>query len=115
MAIIKATDGFISTFGNPEHKILIDSKKHNRIIDANTGKIVDNNIASVTVLCDDAVICEVLAKVCSMLKMNRVIELLNKYNAKGIIIDDDSNIFISQALKNSIILTNKSFIIKDLL
>ncbi|HCA20788.1 MAG TPA: hypothetical protein DEO87_00230 [Lachnospiraceae bacterium] len=99
----------VSTSGNYEKYIEKDGVRYHHIIDPSTMKPADNGLASVTVVCgSDSVdpeyaglISDGLSTACFVLGEEKSRELLKKYNAEAVFIDEYGEISVTDGLKDS--------------
>ena len=108
-AVLSLSDGFISTSGNYERTSVIDGKTYHHILDPKTGCPSESDLLSVTVYCDNGLLSDALSTACYVLGKDKGFELLEKYNAVGIFVDKDKNVFISDGLQDKFELKDTSF------
>lgn len=94
---VKITSGFCSTSGTAKN-FEYDGKKYHHILDTETGYPVENDLASVTVFCDNGVISDALATACFSLDYDDSLELLQKYDAKAVFVYNDDRVKVSDGL-----------------
>ncbi|BED91855.1 MAG: FAD:protein FMN transferase [Candidatus Improbicoccus pseudotrichonymphae] len=85
---------FISTFNIPK--------------DDNTSGY-DENISSVTIIYSDAVIAQILCKICSLIGPDKSINLLNYYGAEAIFTDRNKNLISTPKIINNLIILDEDY------
>ncbi len=109
LGILSLSDGFVSTSGNYERTSVIDSKTYHHILDTKTGYPSDSDLLSVTVFCDNGLLSDALSTACFVLGADKGFELLEKYDAYGVFVDKENNIYLSDELEDKFILKDSSF------
>lgn len=90
---------FLSTSGDYEKYFMEDGKRYHHILDPKTGYPVWNGLTSVTVVCDSGILADGLSTACFAEGTEGAVELLTKYGAEGILVDEDKNIYLTQGMK----------------
>ena len=89
---------FISTSGDYEKYFEKDGVRYHHILDPATGYPARRGLVSVTVIGDNGMLCDGLSTACFVLGTRKGMELLEKYNAEGIFVEEDGDIvFTDQA------------------
>ncbi|MCR5719520.1 MAG: FAD:protein FMN transferase [Lachnospiraceae bacterium] len=96
-------DTFISTSGTYERFIEYDNKRYHHILDPKTGFPADSGLVSVTVIAKDGYLSDALSTACLVLGKDKGLELADKYGAKVLFIDKDSNIITNPAMDEHLI------------
>jgi thiamine biosynthesis lipoprotein len=96
----------VSTVGFGENSFYQDGKFFHEIINPLTGFPVDNDLVSVTVVHYDGVIASALARACFVLGKDKGILLLDKYEAGGVFIDGQKNVFTTENTKETLDIVN---------
>ncbi len=113
IGFIKLTNGYISTVGGNENKVLIGDKVYNKVINVKTGYPVENNIDSVTIVHNDAMIVNALSYICFNEGQEKCKELLESYGAQAIYVYNDKNIYVTPNLRESFTLVNTEYKLID--
>ncbi|MCQ2472287.1 MAG: FAD:protein FMN transferase [Clostridia bacterium] len=108
---INLKDKCVSTSGDYERFFEKDGKKYHHILDPYTGYPVENNLRSVTVICDSGLLSDALSTACFVLGYKGSLGLLNNYDAEAIYIFDDNTIAVTDGVK-SFKLTDNSYKMK---
>ncbi len=109
LGVLNLSEGFVSTSGNYERTSVIDGKTYHHILDPKTGCPSDSDLLSVTVYCDNGLLSDALSTACFVLGKDKGLGLLDKYNASGVFIDTNKNIFVSNELQDKFELKDTSF------
>lgn len=92
LGVLKLSEGFVSTSGDYEKFFMHDGKRYHHILDARTGYPASSGLISVTVICDSGFMSDALSTACFILGEEKSRELLLKYNASAIFVDEEMNI-----------------------
>ena len=95
---------FISTSGCYEKYVELDGVRYHHILDSKTGFPAKSGLQSVSVICDNGLISDGLSTACFVLGKEKSMDLLKKYNAEAIFIDDDNNIICTDNIKDDFII-----------
>lgn len=106
-------EGFVSTSGDYERVLTENGKSYHHILDSKTGYPAENELMSVTVVCDNGLLSDALSTAAFVLGREKGTELLQKYGAEGIFIEKDYSIYVTDGLKNSFTLTDNSFKLEE--
>ena len=109
MAVLTVEESFISTSGNYERFSEYKGEKYHHILSTETGYPVENNLLSVTVVCDSGLLSDALSTACYCLGYEGSIELLKQYNAQAVFIFDTKEVKVTDGLKNKIEIKNDEF------
>lgn len=93
----------ISTSGDYEKFVEADGTRYHHIFDRSTGYPAKSGLMSVTVVCESGLYSDALSTACFVLGYDKSLELLEKYNADAVFVDDDGNIIITDGLKGKFI------------
>lgn len=113
MAVFKTKEAFVSTSGNYERFSEDNNKKYHHILSTETGYPVDNNLLSVTVVCDSGLLSDALSTASYCLGYEKSLELLKLYNAEAVFIFDDKTVKVTDGLKDNFEIKNDEFIWKE--
>ena len=80
--------------------IMEDGKRYHHILDPKTGYPVWNGLDSVTIVCDNGLLADGLSTACFVLGMDDAMELLEKYDADAMFVDEDKNIYLTDGMKD---------------
>lgn len=92
LGIISLDEGFVSTSGDYERYFEKDGVRYHHIFDANTGYPASSGLISVTVVAESGILSDALSTACFILGEEKGTELLEKYNASAVFVDEDMNI-----------------------
>ena len=108
---------FLSTSGDYEKYFMEDGKSSSRhapwILDPKTGYPVLNGLDSVTVVCDSGLLADGLSTACFVLGMDDALELLEKYNAEAVFVDEDKNVYLTSGMKDRFELMKNTYTVKE--
>ena len=114
LGAVTLDDGqFLSTSGDYEKYFMEDGKRYHHILDPETGYPVWNGLTSVTVICDSGFYADGLSTACFVLGKEKAEELLKKYNAEAIFVDEDKNVYVTSGLKDRFELMKDGYTEKD--
>ncbi len=108
-ATLNVTDSFVSTSGDYEKYFVKDGVRYSHIFDAETGKPVQNDLTSVTVIADNGTISDYLSTVIYIAGVEKGFELADEYDAEVIIVKKDKSVLISKELENKMKIIDNSF------
>lgn len=109
MAVITIGEGFVSTSGNYERFSESDGKKYHHIISTETGYPVENDLLSVTVVCNSGLLSDALSTACYCLGYEKSLELLEEYDAEAIFIFDSKTVRVTDGLRDKTEIKNDEF------
>lgn len=105
---IKLTNTSVVTAGAYERYFEIDGVIYHHIFDSKTGYPTDKDIKSVTIINSNSTFADVYSTTLFAMGMENAIDFLQiQKNIDAIIIDDDNNVYITENIKNSVILDSK--------
>lgn len=99
VATFSVRDAVVSTSGDYEHVFEQDGKKYHHILNAKTGYPVESGLRSVTVISESGLVSDALSTAAFLLGPEEGRKLLEKYNAEGIFIDKENNVFATNGVK----------------
>ena len=108
-AILNVTNCFVSTSGDYEKYFEKDGVRYSHIFDATTGKPVQNDITSVTVVADDGTVSDFLSTAIFAEGIEDGIKLADEFDAEVIIIKKDKSVLISKGLENKFAINDDTF------
>ena len=103
---------FLSTSGDYEKYFMEDGKRYHHILDPKTGYPVWNGLDSVTIVCDNGLLADGLSTACFVLGMDDAMELLEKYDADAMFVDEDKNIYLTDGMKERFELMKNTYTVK---
>ena len=112
MGTVQIKNQCISTSGDYERFFVKDGKKYHHIIDPSTGYPVENNLRSVTVICDSGTKSDALSTACFVLGYKGALGLLTQCNAQAVFIFEDKTVAVTEGLKNNFKITDSNFKMK---
>ena len=89
----------VSTSGDYERYVEVDGVRYHHILDPATGYPARSGLTSVTVVCDDGLNADGLSTACFVLGKEKAEELLKKYNADGLFVDDSDHVWMTEGMK----------------
>ena len=96
---ISISDRAVVTSGIYERYFEADGQIYHHILDLNTGYSVDNNVYSVTIICEDATKADALSTICLIYGIDDGLELINSMDeTEAIYVDDNYNLHYSDGL-----------------
>ncbi len=110
-AILNITNCFVSTSGDYEKYFEKDGVRYSHIFDARTGRPVQNDITSVTVVADNGTLSDFLSTVIFCEGIEDGLKLADEFQAKVIIVKKDKSVVISKALEEKITINDDSFVV----
>ena len=112
-AVTLKGEEFLSTSGDYEKYFMEDGKRYHHILDPKTGYPVWNGLDSVTVVCDSGLLADGLSTACFVLGMDDALDLLEKYNAEAIFVDEDKNVYLTSGIKDRFELMKNTYTVND--
>ena len=109
MAVLTVGESFISTSGNYERFSEYKGEKYHHILSTETGYPVENDLLSVTVVCDSGLLSDALSTACYCLGYENSLELLKQYNAQAVFIFNTKEVKVTDGLENKIEIKNDEF------
>ncbi len=109
MAVLTLKDCFVATSGNYERFSETDGKKYHHILSSKTGYPVENNLLSVTIVCDSGLLSDALSTAVYCLGYEKGLILLKEYNAEAVFIFNDKSIKITDGLTDKFEIKNNEF------
>lgn len=108
-AVLNITDCFVSTSGDYEKYFEQDGVRYSHIFDATTGKPVQNDISSVTVVAENGMLSDFLSTVIYAEGIEKGVKIAEDFDASVVIVNKDKSVLISEELKNKFTLKDDSF------
>ena len=105
---------FLSTSGDYEKYFMEDGKRYHHILDPKTGYPVWNGLDSVTIVCDNGLLADGLSTACFVLGMDDAMELLEKYDADAMFVDEDKNIYLTDGMKDRFELMKNTYTVNTI-
>lgn len=113
VAAVKLSSGFVATFGCFDDKIKTENSFFNKKIFDNEQNFINNDIDSVSVLHENAIIAKILAYICCEMGIQASKPILSRFNAESIFLLKDKKIHVSQNIKDFFEIIDKSYSIFD--
>lgn len=104
---------FLSTSGDYEKYFIEDGIRYHHILDPSTGYPARSGLTSVTVVCDDGLNADGLSTACFVLGKDKAEELLKKYNADGMFVDDSGHVWLTDGMKERFQLLKDTYSISE--
>lgn len=113
---VVALDGtkFLSTSGDYEKYFIEDGVRYHHIMDPSTGYPSQSGVTGVTVVCDSGLEADALSTACFVLGVEKGAELLKKYDADGLFVDNDSQIYVTSGMKEKFSLLQDKYEVKEI-
>lgn len=108
-AILNITDCFISTSGDYEKYFEKDGIRYSHIFDAKTGRPVQNDITSVTVVADNGTLSDFLSTAIFCEGIESGLKLADDFDAEVIIVKKDKSVLITDGLEDKLTIQNHDF------
>ncbi|PKM63384.1 MAG: FAD:protein FMN transferase [Firmicutes bacterium HGW-Firmicutes-21] len=96
---IKLASGFVSTSGSYEKYFVEENKVYHHIFNSKTGYPVENELVSVSVVCDNGMLSDMLSTACFALGIDDSLSLLKQYGAEAVFVTNDKKVVITQGLR----------------
>ncbi|MGN1480006.1 MAG: FAD:protein FMN transferase [Acutalibacteraceae bacterium] len=109
MATIKVKNKFVSTSGDYERYFEQDGKRYHHLLDPTTGYPAENNLRSVTVICDSGLQSDALSTACFVMGYKKSLGLLNQFDAQAVFIFDDKTVAVTDGIKDSFELSGNGY------
>lgn len=109
MATIKVKNKFVSTSGDYERYFEQDGKRYHHLLDPSTGYPAENNLRSVTVICDSGLQSDALSTACFVMGYKKSLGLLNQFDAQAVFIFDDKTVAVTDGIKDSFELSGNGY------
>ena len=110
-AVLSVTDCFVSTSGDYEKYFEKDGVRYSHIFDATTGKPVQNNLSSVTVVAENGMLSDFLSTIIYIEGVEKGVQIAEYFNAQVIIVKKDKSVLISEELKEKFELKDDNFLV----
>ncbi len=98
IAVLTLTDTYVSTSGSYEKRFFADGAEYHHLLDPSTGYPVHNGLISVTVVCGDGALSDMLSSACFCMGMEKSLPLLEKYSASALFVREDGAVFVTKEL-----------------
>ena len=107
---IKVSNKSVVTSGIYERYFKKNNKIYHHMLDPHTGYPFDNNLSSVTIICDKSIICDALSTTTFGLGIKKGLKLVESLDGvDAIFITKDKKIYLSSNLKNKFNLSDNNF------
>ena len=103
------TNCFISTSGDYEKFFERDGIRYSHIFDATTGKPVQNDITSVTVVAENGTLSDFLSTAIFAEGIENGMMLADEFGAEVIIVKKDKSVLVSDGIKDKLTINDDSF------
>ena len=105
---------FLSTSGDYEKYFIEDGVRYHHIMDPSTGYPAKSGVAGVTVVCDTGLEADALSTACFVLGVEKGSELLKKYSADGLFVDEDHHVYLTDGMKERFSLLQDIYSVEDI-
>lgn len=105
---------FVSTSGSYEKTFTENGKTYHHILDPKTGYPVETDLVSVTVVAESGLNADALSTFCFVNGFNKdTLSTLNSFYAQAVFVFSDKSYYITDGLKDSVKITDKSFTLHE--
>lgn len=111
MGVLSVSYCCVSTSGDYERVLRKDEKTYHHILDPKTGYPSDSSLISVTVVSSSGFMSDALSTACFVLGREKGERLLSMFDAEGVFIDSEKNVFVTPGLKASFTLTSDKYVL----
>lgn len=109
LGIINAEDIAVITSGDYERYFEYDGEKYHHIIDPKTGYPANSGLRSVTIVCKNGALGDMLSTRCFIEGLEASKVLLGQYGAYAIFVTDDMCVYYSQELSSCLEISNDTY------
>ena len=102
LALLTLTDIYISTSGSYEKQFTKDGATYHHLLDPATGYPVQNGLISVTVVCSDGALSDMLSSACFCMGEEKSLAVLDHYSAQAIFVYSNGDIRITRGMEKYI-------------
>ncbi len=99
---------YVSTSGDYERYLEKDGKRYHHIMDPKTGYPVDNEVCSVTILCQDGLMSDALSTACFVLGVEDGMKLAKEMQVEALFVTKDMEIVMTEGMKKYFQVAEKS-------
>ena len=93
-----------------------NGKKYHHILDKTTGYSAENDVLSVSIVCESSMIADILSTACFVMGKEKALSFLAKEAKEraieAVIVDTQNKIWFTDGLKNKITLINSDYILQ---
>jgi len=97
---IKLKDMCAATSGDYERYFEKDGKRYHHIFDPATGFPSESGLISVTIVSRSGADCDALSTTCFVLGLEKSLNILGRFDAEAIFVDNDKNVYVTHGLKD---------------
>lgn len=112
LGTLKLSSGFVSTTGVYEKYFEQDQRLYHHVLNPKTGYPAESSLLSVTVVCGDGALSDMLSTACFVLGLEESAPLLSHYGAEAVFVDKEDNVFVTGGLKDKLTLTAAGYTLK---
>lgn len=110
IAVLKLKNGFVSTHSPYENYFKYNNKLYHHILNPKTGYPTENDLVSVTVYHNNmGLVADILSIVCLVLDKDESLDLLKYYGAEAVFIYKNKDIYATEGIKESLIITKEDY------
>lgn len=109
VGILELSECFVSTSGGYERYFEVDGKRYSHIMDLGTGRPVETDILSVTVVGESGSETDMLSTLLYIKGVSELEEYFSRSDIKLLVIDNEKNIYISESLAGDFQLKNSDY------
>lgn len=104
-------EGYVSTSGDYEKYFMEGGRRYHHILDPFTGYPADSGLISVTALGENGLASDGLSTACFVLGMEKGAKLLEKYQAEGIFVNEEKQVYVTEKLMKNFELTADGYVV----
>lgn len=101
LAVLRITEGSVSTSGDYERFFVVNGKRYHHIIDPGTGFPAEG-CRSATVLCQDPTDADAISKVPFIMGPKKGLRFVEEMGCQGLVVDSDGNVVMTEKMKTYI-------------
>lgn len=109
LGILTAENIAVITSGDYERYFESDGKRYHHIIDPKTGYPAESGLRSVTVICKNGAVGDMLSTRCFIEGFEKSVTLLEEYDALAVFVTDDARVLYSRELKDIFLPTGEGY------
>lgn len=99
----------VSTSGDYEKYFESDGKRYHHIIDPRTGYPADNELMSVTIICENGLQSDGMSTACFVLGLDKGMKYANKKDVEAIFVTKDKKVYTTKGLQKKLRITDNKY------
>lgn len=109
IAKITVADVCISTSGSYERRFEENGTEYHHILDPDTGYPVQNNLVSVTIICESGILSDCLSTACFVLGLDEGMRLAEEYGCEAVFVTDSNEIYATGGIYGKTEITDSAY------